>query len=238
MIFLSRPEDDIRGALRKLPSIVMHQVNSKDIEKVADVGIQSILNELRLEEDSASDSNDMYMTTTNQSRGSSLFKQAERAQSELIQHIRGHLISNADGVILWVSSVISHIQMQLSSAFCTLSQLAAEIEKPSTELSEAYITIVRNIAKTPGRSSTLALAQRALLWVRSNPALGQVLRPGSSRVLAIDQIKQGVDGRRLPDGHLSTNNSLDSVSKNNKIYLQYNIPTQINLYTLPVTLCP
>jgi len=191
MIFLSRLEDDIRSVLRKLPSIIMHQVNSKDIEKVVNVGIESILDELRLLEGSDSDNDDMSMTLITEGRGSFLFEQAEKAQSELIQHIRGYLIENANGAILWVSSVISHIQMQLGSAFCTLSQLTAEIEKLSTELSEVYVTIVRSITKAPEHSSTLALAQRALLWVRSNPALGKFYAQDLLEVLAIDQDRAG-----------------------------------------------
>ncbi|KAH7009597.1 hypothetical protein EDB80DRAFT_713560 [Ilyonectria destructans] len=188
MIFLSRPEDDIRSALRKLPSIRMHQENSKDIELVVDRGIQSIMDELGLLEDSDSDDDhDEAMTMATRGLHISLFEQGKQAQGELIQHIRGYLIEKADGVILWVSSVISHILMKLGSAFCTLRQLSEEIEKLPSKLSEVYVTIVHNIAKCPNDSSTLALAQTALLWVRSNPALGKFYAQDLLEVLAIDQ---------------------------------------------------
>jgi hypothetical protein len=191
MIFLSRLEDDIRSTLRKLSTIVMHQENSKDIEKVVDLGIQSILDELHLLEDSASDSDDASTTTTAQGRRSVVFEQAERARGELIQYIRRCLIDHAEGIILWVSSVISHLQMQLGSAFCTLAQLATQIKNLPTELSEVYAAIVRNMVEAPGHNSTLVLAQRALLWVRSNHTPGKFYAQDLLEVLAMDQDQVG-----------------------------------------------
>lgn len=47
-IFLSRLEDDLRIIFRQVPSIIMHQVNSADIVKLVDVGMQNICKELRL----------------------------------------------------------------------------------------------------------------------------------------------------------------------------------------------
>ena len=192
VIFLSRLEDDIRSALRKLPLIVMHTVNSEDIARVVEVGIESILGELSCLEDSDSESNHTSSTSAGEARGGlSLFHKAEKSQDDLIQYIRQYLIDNADGVILWVSSVITHVQMQLGRAFCTLSELAAEIKTLSTELSSVYATIVQNIVSSRERSSTVALAQRALLWVRTNPVPGKFYVHDLIEVLAIDQHQDG-----------------------------------------------
>lgn len=76
--------------------------------------------------------------------------------------------------------------MQVGTAFCSLAQLAKEVKSLPTELSEVYARIVQNISKGLSHSPTMALAQRALIWVRLNPVPGRFHAGDLLGVLRID----------------------------------------------------
>ncbi|KAI0419145.1 hypothetical protein F5X98DRAFT_82207 [Xylaria grammica] len=176
IIFLSRPSDDIRRALRRQLFISMHTVNRPDIVFLIEKGIQSLSRLL-----DGYESDDEYSSTeTSYSRSSSVsgiscapsiqpeyFRNASSDKEAMLSEIDTYLRVNARGVVLWVTTVLKILQSKCrDSLFYDIASMRSQLDDLPLELTELYSQItVKLIESFKGDEQTLRKARRALMWV-------------------------------------------------------------------------
>ncbi|KAJ0119942.1 hypothetical protein J7T55_000792 [Diaporthe amygdali] len=174
--FLSRPSDDIKRALKNQPSIFMHDVNRPDIENLIDKGVKSL--GLQLDGyDSDNESQRSGSPTSlrvpfpGHSRRDSIpdeyFNNADSEKREILSEIDLYLRMNANGVVLWVITVLEILRKRCQEVpFCDIRSLKKHLEGIPFEMKDLYSQITSDPSQ-PFRKSPDALnkARRVLMWV-------------------------------------------------------------------------
>ena len=153
-ILLSRDHPDIDRKLKSFERIVMQEVNEPDVVAVMENGISSLLNTLRSDESSDED------VTVKQSENMQIREQ--RAWDE----IRRYVLHKAGGVILWVKTCFSALEILALEPLTSLEDLVSELHVLPPKMIDLYERILIKQKKSLKSLSSRARANRAIMWVK------------------------------------------------------------------------
>jgi energy-coupling factor transporter ATP-binding protein EcfA2 len=140
LLLVSRTANDIQASLGRVNMIEMHQQTVKDVEKIVQQGMLSLSLQLRGISESPSSSDDdsdeangarnLHSSRTN-SGGitlqvdfwSSQQQNSKRNYVDDLRFVNDYLISNANGVILWVVLILKELRLALKVGFWTLNKI-------------------------------------------------------------------------------------------------------------------
>ncbi|KAH6476019.1 hypothetical protein HBI59_006010 [Parastagonospora nodorum] len=177
-LILSRPEHDIEGFFTYFHEnyddvgvIKMHEANQEAIRIIVNVGIESLVKSMRPFELFPDDDDENAPrrrrrkrqtgpTGHNLQRGVTP-KLPQRDQDEL-EKVRKFLLSNAEGVILWVTVCIATVRAMMGT-FYTWQAVRECLEALPTDLHDLYKRIVLDIHLRLD-AQELKLARRILMW--------------------------------------------------------------------------
>ncbi|KAH5423486.1 hypothetical protein HBI23_198590 [Parastagonospora nodorum] len=177
-VILSRPEYDIEGFFTyfhenydDLGVIKMHEANHEAVRIIVDVGIESLVKSMRPFELSPDDDDENAPRRKkpkkrtrpghyHQQRGATL-NLPQRDQDEL-ETVRKFLLSNAEGVILWVTVCIATVKAMMGT-FYTWQAVRQCLEALPTDLHLLYKQIILDIHLRLN-AQELKLARRILMW--------------------------------------------------------------------------
>ncbi|KAL6412250.1 putative kinesin [Ilyonectria robusta] len=182
IIFLSRFSNDINRCLRNQHYISMHDVNRPDIVFLIERGVEDLSRKLDGDESDVDDDYSPMITPTMSTSSSfisdpatrkrqvSFFqeysKQVSSEKESMILDIKAYLRANANGVVLWVVTVMDILRRKCEEPFCDLKSLKAQLESLPLELTELYSRIaVLLLQNFKGSRSTLEKSRRILMWV-------------------------------------------------------------------------
>lgn len=175
-IVLSRGTPDISRKLKHYHTIKLDSVNREDLRRVVDAGIASLLLSIKT---SLSGSDEEYGPASNSTRRATRraarrsYRSIQRKaiseeDSKCLDGIRTHLISNADGVILWPVLVLQELRHVVEGPRgFTLAELEATAKALPMELRSYYGYIIQSIWSR----SELAdpeMARRIFRWIISS----------------------------------------------------------------------
>ena len=178
VICLSRPAEDIEKTLRRCYRINLQQVNYSDIVKIVDAGLSSLVQVLKEDDDSPSgdDINSPSWRTPQATPNEpqleyeyatlSYFTLVRRQEKKRLKAIRDHLLKNANGVVLWISTILKALEAHASDPLCNLQSIEKELYALPLDLEDLYQGIVEElVSKLNLTSQGLNDARRALMWV-------------------------------------------------------------------------
>ena len=191
LICLSRPNHDIEKSLRCTHLIILQQQNLSDIEWIVDAGLNSITQTLSEDDssegevsgaDSGSVEDDCSQRPTRTRefarstppgpqkgrkdlKGSvGYFQKAKKAEKDRLENIRRYLIKNANGVILWVITILKTLETRAREPMCDLERIERELYRLPVDLAKLYRRILEGLIDTLGEDS-MEISRRALVWV-------------------------------------------------------------------------
>ena len=178
VICLSRPAEDIEKTLRRCYRISLQQVNYSDIVKIVDAGLSSLVQVLREDDDSPSgdDINSPNWRTPQATPNEpqleyeyatlSYFTLVRSQEKKRLKAIRDHLLKNANGVVLWISTILKALEAHASDPLCNLQSIEKELYALPLDLEDLYQGIVEElVSKLNLTNQGLNDARRALMWV-------------------------------------------------------------------------
>lgn len=189
-IILSRPNVYISREMKSLPCIVVENENTKDIERVIDLGLSSLRQTMhQLDFDTPNPAHPPSRrlprhATMRRPRHRSLATSAAR-EDRALSDIRKDLQAKAQGSILWVKLVLDRlIQEAAGNEGVTLEELRKLMNHIPEELAEYYKQIEKDIttSRSPQR---VRETRQALMWVCATPELGDVTLEGLWEALAL-----------------------------------------------------
>jgi hypothetical protein len=179
VLVLSRPKRFIEMAFTFCHHIVLENANAGDIEKIVEIGLRSLEKAMSSydsdeEEDSrGKEQNQLSFNTTKQVSkaaflpkwgGSLIFGKARELRLKEISSIREYLLSNARGVILWVTLIIKELLRHVEKGLYTIEELRAKLATLPLQLHDMYSQIVENIYTTSSKDD-IAKARKIIVWV-------------------------------------------------------------------------
>ncbi len=200
VVLLSRTDSDIKDKLGSYGKICMQTANSVDINRVINKGLLSLITQVNSGENDLEESDDFLDTAqqtllhTSGRRRSipneqiiALFDSLDCADSQCCYRIRDYLIHNADGVFLWVKTIISALELSATEPFCSLADIEAELYNlPQEDLDNLYADIVEKLKSSLKTDSGKAKAKRALIWTAVHARSRSLRLPYLLDALSID----------------------------------------------------
>ena len=178
VICLSRPAEDIEKMLRRCYRINLQLVNCSDLVKVVDAGLSSLVQVLREDDDSPrgdeinSPNWRTPQATPNDPQSEyeyatlSYFTLVGSQEKKRLKAIRDYLLKNANGVILWISTILKALEAHASDPLCNLQSIEQELYALPLDLEDLYHGMVEEIvSKLNLTNQGLNDARRALMWV-------------------------------------------------------------------------
>ena len=179
VICLSRPAEDVEKALRRCYRVNLQQVNYSDIVKIVDAGLSSLVQLLREDDDtpSADDMNNSPNWRTPQATPNepqpeyetatlSYFTLVRSQEKKRLKAIRDHLLKNANGVILWISTILKALEAHANGPLCDLQSIEKELYALPLDLEDLYQGMVEElVSKLNLTCQGLKDARQALMWV-------------------------------------------------------------------------
>ena len=178
VICLSRPAEDIEKTLRRCYRINLQQVNYSDIVKIVDAGLGSLVQVLSEDDDSPSgdDINSPSWRTPQATPNEpqpeyenatlSYFTLVRSQEKKRLKAIRDYLLKNANGVILWISTILKALEVHASDPLCNLQSIEKELYALPLDLEDLYHGMVEElVSKFNLTCQGLNDARRALMWV-------------------------------------------------------------------------
>ena len=192
LICLSRSVHVIEKSLRHTYSIILQQENLSDIEQIVDAGLSSITqawsgDDSSDEEDSDADFGpveDDYNQNSTDSRTfteltpqprpqkgrkrfkafAGAFQRVKGVKEDHLENIRRYLIKHANGVILWVTTILKTLETRARKPLCDLKRLEEELYRLPVDLAKLYGQILKGLIDTLDED-TIGDSRRALGWV-------------------------------------------------------------------------
>ena len=184
VIALSRVEHDIRKALKTDCTIDMKSVNEADICTIVRAGMAKLWLHISSEVEgndtilstfphsNAFDDSDDSDYSIQATRSRIILRRASQGMETGIDHenttmtsgfpnipeldtVRNHILSQADGVILWVVMIIRGLIKVAQSGTCTLGQLNESLQRIPNSLNDLYCDIIRKIKNSPFKDEEL-----------------------------------------------------------------------------------
>ena len=185
VICLSRPSEDIEKTLRRCYRINLQQVNYSDIIKIVDAGLSSLVQVLKDDDDSPSgdDINSPSWRTPQATPNEpqleyeyatlSYFTLVRSQEKRRLKAIRDHLLKNANGVVLWISTILKALEAHASDPLCNLQSIEKELYALPLDLEDLYQGIVEELVSRINLTNQgLNDARRALMWVSVATSMG------------------------------------------------------------------
>ena len=178
VICLSRPAEDVERTLRRCYRINLQQVNYSDIVKIVDAGLSSLVQVLREDNDTpgADDINSPNWQTPQatpyeprpeyETATLSYFTLVRSQEQNRLKAIRDHLLQNANGVILWISTILKALEAHANGPLCDLQSIEKELYALPLDLEDLYQGMVEElVSKLNLTHQGLNDARQALMWV-------------------------------------------------------------------------
>ena len=178
VICLSRPAEDVEKTLRRCYRINLQQVNYSDIVKIVDAGLGSLVQVLREDDDTpGGDEIDSPNWRTPQATPNEPQPEYENAtlnyftlvrsqEKKRLKAIRDYLLKNANGVILWISTILKALEVHANDPLCNLQSIEKELYALPLDLEDLYQGMVDElVSKLNLTNQGLNDARRALMWV-------------------------------------------------------------------------
>lgn len=184
VICLSRFALSLEKAFRHFNRIILQQHNVPDIKIVITNGVASLLRTLHADDtdDEDEEQSPIWSKASNPTNlhdhfpsktqpllkiATPYFHKAKTEEEKGLQRIEGYLLENADGVILWVTTVLKQLVDRAREPLCTLEEIERELYALPDDLVKLYRKISKDLVNTLGSSKDgLDRARRALTWVR------------------------------------------------------------------------
>ncbi|CAO1601299.1 hypothetical protein XANCAGTX0491_004966 [Xanthoria calcicola] len=184
VICLSRFALSLEKAFQHFNRIILQQHNVPDIKNVITDGVASLLRTLHADDTDDEDEEQSPIwskaskPTTLHDRfppktrpwlkiATPYFHKAKTKEEKGLQRIEGYLLGNADGVILWVTTILKQLVDRAREPLCTLEEIERELYALPDDLVKLYRKISKDLVNTLGSSKDgLERARRALTWVR------------------------------------------------------------------------
>ena len=202
-LILSRPYPDIeqhfsehRFTYPNIHSVILERENGPAIAKIVDSGIRSLqqtMHPLKRPERALSVTQAHYPGSDERLSPNfgrrHLQKRRKGEEEEQCEKIRDYLLSNANGVILWVALVFATLKTMVEGVYTLKGLLKAATSLP-TDLIALYRHIILGlIAKHD--DTQLYLARKALMWVSGANARASLTIAELHEALAVpDEINQ------------------------------------------------
>lgn len=172
----SRPLPDMeieiwrhQNGLGNIHRIVLQEENYTTISTIIDCGVDALRKTMQSWSDVADSSTIISKrptpATSRRNRDLKRFQtqQHEREQA-MLTRIKEHLFSNANGVILWVISVLNILEATIRKAMYTFAELDAKLKSIPLELSGLYEYYIDDLKQRYDREG-LQKARRVLMFV-------------------------------------------------------------------------
>jgi hypothetical protein len=172
LLILGRPSPDIETHFwshyrrhENLQFIIFEHENTDDIQKIIESGIGSVRRVMH----SFTDHYDSNESSSGQGHAKQRVETPQRRRSreqeeKECQKMKSYLESHANGVILWVTVIISILNTEAESRVFTFRRLHEKMEKLPRALQSLYASIIRDLSsKLDGHG--WRTARKALMWV-------------------------------------------------------------------------
>lgn len=177
LVVLSRPARAIESEFRHCHHIVLENENQKDIERVADAGLRSLLMSMR-----SFDSSDEETSPTIRRINTKkievpsprkphtprilnpFFNTVKDSEQAEIAFIRAYLLEHAQGVILWVTLMISELKRCVENGMYTFKELQEQLLGLPLGLNNVYERIVGDLEQRHNDADRVK-SRRILAWV-------------------------------------------------------------------------
>ena len=105
--------------------------------------------------------------------------------------VKTYLVYKADGVFLWVTTIIVALKLSADEPFCNLADLEAELYiLPQEDLDDLYADIVKKLESSLKTDPGKARAKHALIWTAVNARIRYLHVPHLLGALSIDDDAQ------------------------------------------------
>lgn len=174
LIILSRPAGDIDEAMEGGFQIVMQQANGPDIRRVVDSGVDSLfqlMQSKRAHQNRAFTESTLPTTDRTSKRSNPFQRRMRTIQKDMVEQerkeleiIRAGLLQKADGVYLWVVTILQMLKDTVGKGVYDLSALKGMLETLPSDLYRLYKRIVKDLE---GRLTDYEIltGRAALIWV-------------------------------------------------------------------------
>ena len=177
MIVLSRPARVIEREFRYCHHIVLEDENQNDIDRVVDAGLRSLVLLMQ-----SFDSSDEETSPTNRRRNirttevqpprrpfmppflNRYFNRVRNSEEAELGFIKVYLLEHAQGVILWVTLIISELKRHVEKGMYTFKELRKELLGLPLRLENVYERIVDDLEQRHNEADR-AKSRRILAWV-------------------------------------------------------------------------
>jgi hypothetical protein len=192
LLILSRPSPDIEKHFwshyrryENLHFIIFEHENRDDIRKIIESGISSLRRAMHpfayhYDESSSSQGQARQRVETPQQSRS-----REQEEKEC-QKMKSYLESHANGVILWVTVILSILKTEVESGAFTFRRLHEKMEKLPRDLESLYASIIRDLSSKLDEYGWNT-ARKALMWVSGANAFHSLTAIQLREALAIPE---------------------------------------------------
>ncbi|MCJ1367017.1 hypothetical protein MMC16_006149 [Acarospora aff. strigata] len=182
IILLSRPARAFEKEFRHCHQIILEHENSDDIKGVVDSGLRSLRMSIQSFDSSDEESPDTVQRTItkrvgtsrmNQKKGNppsknrrlnSCFNQVKDSEQGELNFIRAYLLKHAQGVILWVTLIITELKHHVEKGMYTFIELKELLFHLPLDLDTVYRRIIHDLEQKQDKAEQ-AKARRILAWV-------------------------------------------------------------------------
>jgi hypothetical protein len=176
IIFLSRPSEDIAKTLQNALHIAMHSVNRPDIDYLIDKGLDAITRTLYgYDSDDEGAFHTSYPISPQPPFRSTMADGFPLAytdnidiqREELLSDIRNYLKIHANGVVLWVTTVLQLLKNKCKTEpFLDVNCLREELHCIPLELGDVYSHIIVDLLNNfNGDRARLEKSRQILMWI-------------------------------------------------------------------------
>lgn len=173
MIVLSRPARAIEREFRHCHHIILEAENKTDINRVVDVGLRSLLMSMQ-SFDSSDEEAPPITRRTNTKRievhsprkpiKPRIFNKVKNSAQAELDFIRAYLLKHAQGVILWVTLMMSELKRHVEKGMYTFKELREQLLGLPLRLNNVYERIVEDLEKRHNEADRTK-ARLILAWV-------------------------------------------------------------------------
>lgn len=173
MIVLSRPARAIEREFRHCHHIILEAVNQTDIKRVVDAGLRSLLMSMQ-SFDSSDEEAPPITRRTNRKRievhsprkpiKPRIFNKVKNSEQAELDFIRDYLLEHAQGVILWVTLMMSELKRHVEKGMYTFKELREQLLGLPLRLNNVYERIVEDLDQRHNEADRTK-ARRILAWV-------------------------------------------------------------------------